>query len=154
MRWQSFASKAAELRANPRPISLKNRAVEVITAFEPQARFTRIYVGTNKGDVAYMRPPADAVARATEGAGPGLIIAPVYRQGAPATVREMDRAAGFRWLVDNAVNYSSMLRPGFELLTSFVERCALYSLTYSNLDEAIELINRLHQGMLAPAQPH
>jgi hypothetical protein len=66
----------------------------------------------------------------------------------------MDKGAGFRWLIDNAINYSSMLGTGFELLTSFVERCGLYSLTYSNLDEAIDLINRLHQRIPAPARLH
>lgn len=147
-----FCFDSGNVLPNPRPVSLKNRAVEVVAAYAPQARFSRVYRGTNKGDVAYMQPPADAVARAHEPAGPGLVIAPVFRQGAPTTVREMDRTAGFRWLIDNSVNYSSLLRTGFDLLTGFLERCALYSLTYSNLDEAIEEIDRLHQA-LPPLQP-
>ena len=137
---------------NPRPVSLKNLAVEVVAGYAPQARFSRVYRDTNKGDVAYMQPPADAVARAHEPAGPGLVVAPVFRRGAPTTVRVMERTAGFRWLIDNSVNYSSLLRTGFDLLTGFLERCELYSLTYSNLDEAIEEIGRLHRA-LPPLRP-
>ncbi len=142
-----FCFDSGNVLPNPRPVSLKNRAVEVVAARAPRARFSRIYRGTNKGDVSYMQPPADAVARAHEPAGPGMVVAPVFRHGAPTTVRKMDRTAGFRWLIDNSVNYSSMLRTGFDLLTDFLEKCELYSLTYSNLDEAIEEIGRLHRSL-------
>jgi len=87
------------------------------------------------------------VARAHEAAGPGLVVAPVFRQGARTSVRALDRTEGFRWLIDNSVNYSSMLQTGFDLLTGFIEQCELYSITYSNLDEAIEEIDRLHRAL-------
>ena len=149
-----FCFETGGLRANPRPISLKNRAVSVIAGLEPRARFSRLYRGTNKGDIAYMQPPPEAIARLHEGAGPGLIIAPVYRIGSPLELEPIERAAGLRWLIDNAVNYSSMLETGFELLAGFVERCELYSLTYSSLEEAIATIDRLY-GELAPGPgPH
>ena len=32
------------------------------------------------------------------------------------------------------------------MLTGVIERCNVYSMTYSNLDEAIDLIDRLHRG--------
>jgi len=148
-----FCEETGGLRSNPRPVSLKNRSVDVIAGREPQACFSRVYRGTNKGDVAYMKPPIEAVTRAQEIAAPGLLIAPVFRPGSPPVVLSLERAAAFRWLVDNSTNYSSKLRTGFNLLTGFVERCALYSLTYSNLDEAIETIDRLHRE-LAPLPPH
>lgn len=140
-----FCFETGRLLANPRPVSLKNRAVDVIRAYEPRARFSRVYRGTNKGDIAYMQAPPDAVARMHESAGPGLLVAPVFRAGAPATVRRMERAEGFRWLTDNAVNYASMLRHGFDTFTGFVEQSGLYALTYSDIDEAIATIGGLHQ---------
>lgn len=142
-----FCEETGGLRANPRPISLKNRSIEVIAARAPEAKFSRVYRETNKGDIAYMQAPAEAVRRADEVALPGLLVAPVFRQDSPVVVRPLERAAAFRWLVDNSINYQSMLRAGFELLTGFVERCALYSLTYSNLDEAIETIDQLHRDL-------
>ena len=68
----------------------------------------------------------------------------MFRAGAPASVRRMERAEGFRWLTDNAVNYASMLQHGFDTLAAFVERSGLYALTYSDLDEAIATIDELH----------
>ena len=140
-----FSFEDGSVHPNPRPVSLKNQAVALIAAFEPRARFSRLYRGTLKGDVAYMQPPREAIARAQEPAVPGLVIAPVYAEGAATTVTALDRAAGFRWLVDSTLNYASMLRPGFEMMTGVVERCGLYSLTYSDLGSAIEAIGRLHE---------
>jgi HprK-related kinase A len=147
-----FCFEDGRLLPNPRPVSLKNRSIEIISAFEPRAHLSRIYRETNKGDVAYMRPPSESVERAHEKAVPGLVIAPAYREGATATLKPMSRTEGFRWLVDNSVNYSSMLRVAFDMLVAAVERCELYSLAYSNLDEAIDLIDRVHRQL--PLQAH
>jgi HprK-related kinase A len=141
-----FCFETGRLLANPRPVSLKNQAVDVIRAREPRAYFSRFYLNTNKGDIAYMRAPTDAVQRASESAGPGLLVAPMFRRGATLSVREMDRVEAFRWLTDNAVNYASMLQHGFDTLADFVEGSRAYALTYSDLDEAIACIGRLHEG--------
>jgi HprK-related kinase A len=140
-----FCFETGRVLANPRPVSLKNRAVEVMQAREPQAQFSQVFRGTSKGDIAYMRAPPDAVARAHESAGPGLLVAPVFRRDAALSVREMERTEAFRWLTDNAVNYASMLQHGFDTVARFVERSGLYALTYSDLDEAIDGIDRLHR---------
>ncbi len=140
-----FCYETGRLLANPRPVSLKNRSMEVMRAFEPRACFSRVYQGTNKGDVGYMQAPAQAVARAHESAGPGLLVAPVFRQGAPVSIRRMDCKEGFRWLTDNALNYASLLQYGFATVTHFIEHSGLYALTYSKLDDAIDAINQLHE---------
>ncbi len=142
-----FCFEDGRIRPNPRPVSLKNRAIDLVAAFEPRARFSRTYRATHKGDIAYMEPPPGAIERAEELAVPGLVVGPTYREGAPATLQALDKAEGFRWLVDNSVNYSSMLKTGFDMLTEVVERCGMYLLTYSNLDEAIGLLDRLHREL-------
>ena len=135
------------LLANLRPVSLKNKAIELIAAFEPRACLTRVYRGTPRGDIAYMRAPPGAVARSHETAVPALVIAPAYAAGSPAVIKPMSKVEGFRLLTDNAVNYSSLLKPGFDMLTGLVENCACYTLTYSDLAEAIELINNLYSEL-------
>jgi hypothetical protein len=142
-----FCFEDGQVRPNPRPVSLKNQAIDLMAAFEPRARFSRTYRGTPKGDIAYMEPPPGAIERAGEMAVPGLVVGPTYRKGAPATLQALDKAEGFRWLADNSVNYSSMLKTGFDMLTAVVERCGIYLLTYSNLDEAIGLLDCLHQDL-------
>jgi hypothetical protein len=141
-----FCFEDGRLLPNPRPVSLKNMALDVIAAFEPGACMSRVYRGTNKGDVGYMRAPEESVRRAHEKSDPALVVAPTFRAGAPASLRAMPKTEGFRWLIDNSVNYSSMLRTGFDILTGVIERCSVYSMIYSNLDEAIDLIDRLHRG--------
>lgn len=128
---------------NPRPVSLKNKAIEVIGAFEPAAVFSRTYKGTPKGDVAYMRVPDEAVDSLGEPARPSLLLVPKYRAGTDTTLRPLGRTEAFRWLIDSTGSYPTMLDTGFKLLTRLVESCGLYWLEYSNLDEAIARLNRL-----------
>ena len=141
-----FDFETGHLVGNPCQVSLKNRAVDVIRSFDPRTRFSRTFLGTSKGDIAYMQPPQPSVARAHDRAGPGMLIAPVFRRDATLEVREMERAVAFRWLADNAVNDASMLDHSFQTLANFVENSRAYTLTYSNLDEAIACIERPHEG--------
>lgn len=142
-----FSLEDGRLLANPRPVSLKNKSVGVIAAFEPRACLTRVYRGTPKGDVAYMRAPPGAVARAQDTAVPALVIAPAYAAGSPAILKPLTKVEAFRLLTDNAVNYSSLLKPGFDVVTGLAENCACYTLTYSDLAEAIELINNVQSKL-------
>jgi HprK-related kinase A len=150
--WRLFSDEATVfgfndglLYPNPRPVSLKNTSIDVIRTFEPSAQFSPIYQGTPKGDVAYMRAPEESVARAGEPAVPGLVVTPAYIAGAKISTRTLDKAEGFRMLMDNAVNYASMLQTGFDFLTHVVARCTMLELTYSDFDEAIALIDTLHR---------
>ena len=138
-----FSLRNGRLLANPRPVSLKNKAVGVIRSFEPDACLTRVFRGTPKGDIAYMRAPPGSIARADETAIPSLVIAPAYVAGSATIIKPMSKVEGFRLLTDNAVNYSSVLKPGFDIVTGLVENCRFYTLTYSNLAEATELIGNL-----------
>ena len=140
-----FCFESGRIVANPRPVSLKNEAVGVMRARAPNARFSRTYRETAKGDIAYMQPPLDAVAHRHDSAGAGLLVAPMYRRGAATTVRAMTHAEAFRWLTDNAVNYASMLQFGFDTVANFIERSGRYALTYSDVDDAIATIGGLHE---------
>ena len=150
--WRLFTDETALLscrdglmRANPRPVSLKNESIGVIAKFAPEVRLSRIFRGTPKGDIAYVQTPAEAVARAAEPAEPALVIRPIFKAGASTSLQPLDKIDAFRLLTDCAVNYSSLLRAGFDAMVGLVDRCAHYELTYSDLDDAIRLISDLHQ---------
>jgi hypothetical protein len=158
--WRLFSDETAliscedgRLRPNPRPVSLKNASIGVIADFAPQAHIGAVHHGTPKGDVAYMRAPADAVTRLLETAEPALVVAPVYQAGAATGLRAMEKVEGFRLLADNAVNYSSLLRAGFDTLATTVDRCDFYEITYSDLDGAVERIGALLEATGAE-RPH
>ncbi len=138
-----FSFEDFEVIPNPRPVSLKNKAIEVIGAFAPDAIFSRTFVGTPKGDVAYMRAPDEALARLHQRARPNLVLIPKYQAGADTTLRRLGRSEAFNWLIESTGSYPTMLDTGFGLLARLVESCGLYALEYSNLDQAIALLTRL-----------
>lgn len=157
--WRLLSDELAILRTddmqllpNPRPISLKNESVGVISDFSLDAEIGETCEGTIKGNIAYMRPPAESVARAKETAMPGLIISPIYVPEAPIDLKPLQKAEGFMWMVENAVNYFALLEIGFNMMARIVDSCPIYRLTYSDLDQATGLIERLHQELLVSEQ--
>jgi HprK-related kinase A len=126
-----------------RPVSLKNRSIEVIRAFAPEAQFSEVVHDTLKGSVAHMKPPPDSVRRDLEPARLGWIVFPRYRAGSPLTARELPRSNGFMQLLDHAFNYHLHGNRGFECLADMVEPTQALDLSYSRLDDAIAFFDRL-----------
>jgi len=135
-----------EIVANPRPISLKNQAIEIIAALAPDARFSPRYEGTIKGTISFLLPTPEAVAQAARGARPSMVVAPAFQAGAPCALEDLDKATGFTRLTENSVNYFSTLKPGFETLVRLTDECRFHALTYGDLREAVELLTRLHDA--------
>ena len=136
-----FASCA--IQPMPRPVSLKNGSIDVMRAFAPAALIGPPVHDTIKGSVAHMRPPADSVGRAMEAAQAGWIVFPRYRSEAPAALTVLPKERAVMQMANNAFNYGIHGRRGFELLTSFVDRCGCYEFEYGNLDEAACVFDRL-----------
>lgn len=157
--WRLLSDEFAILRPgdirllpNPRPMSLKNDAIALMADFAPEFQVGALCEGTNKGTVAFLRPPREAVERAKETAAPGLAVVPRFRAGEPARLEPMRKAEAFSWFVDNSVNYFAMLRTGFETLADTIEACACYRLTYHDLDEALGLLGRAHAEAAEPGR--
>lgn len=131
------------IQPHPRPISLKNASIELIKSELPEARFSRIYTGTAKGSVVFMRAPNEAVRRAEETARPVLVIAPTYQSDAAVKIERLEKAQAFMRLVGHSANYFTLMKVGFETLANVVETCDHYLLTYAKLDDAIAAIDRL-----------
>ncbi len=141
-----FDTTSLELIPVPRPISLKNRSIDVMRDFAPQALFSPPVPDTVKGTVAHLQPPADAVARAPERARPRWLVLPRYQVQAEARLDPVPRARMFMALVANTFNYSVHGAGAFERLAQIVERCECYEFTYSRLDDAVATFDRLAAG--------
>ena len=128
---------------NPRPISLKNRSIDVVRTHAPNAIFGPVVHDTLKGSVAHVRPPADAVAHVAERVPPAWIIFPTYRADAPATLTRVPRAQAFMKLMGQTFNYAVHGREGFAAMADLIEACDCYDFSYSQLDEAVALFDRL-----------
>jgi len=141
--------KDGQVHPLPRPISLKNESIEVMRRFAPDAVVSPEAVATEKGTIAYLKPPAQALARAQEPARPAWVIFPKYEAGAGARVEPVSKGRAFMRLAQGAFNYSVLGAEGFRVLGDLVEACACHALDYDDLDAAL----RRFEGLAAPARP-
>lgn len=126
-----------------RPVSLKNHSIEVIRAFEPRARLSRLAHGTAKGTVAHMRPPDEHIARMDESAPAAWVVFPRWRLGAEANLKPRTRAGTAVELARNSFNYPTLGLTGFDRLTALVDACACFDFEYGRLDDAIATFDAL-----------
>lgn len=130
----------------PRPVSLKNESIDIIKSFAPEAVFSSEVHETVKGRVAHMRPQADAVARSSETVQAGWVVLPRYVAGQEPKLEPMPKAEALLRMAENSFNYATHGQRGFEVLADVVDHCDCFRFSYSSLDEAAALFNRLADG--------
>lgn len=137
--------RPADRRLQPvaRPISLKNESIELIRQWAPNGHFSPVFTGTIRGDIAFLRPPAESVARAAETVAPSLIVSPTYQADVPVTLEPLGKSETFRLLADNCMNYHTTQRFGFDTIAGLVESCAAYRLWFGTLAQAVEEMDAL-----------
>ncbi|MFZ5575544.1 MAG: HprK-related kinase A [Pseudomonadota bacterium] len=135
--------KTGLIQPLPRPVSLKNRSIDVIRAFAPDVYINRASHDTVKGTVAHMRPPRDSVRRQHEAARPGWVIFPEWKSGAPPTLTPRSRAQTFMFLAQNAFNYSHLGEDGFRVGTALIDQVDCFDFHYGELPEAIAVFDAL-----------
>lgn len=124
----------------PRPVSLKNASIPLIQARYPAAVFSEPARDTLKGTVAHMQPPANALTLANQPALPSLIVFPRYIAGHATEWLPLDRHLAVLRCVEQSFNYSLHGATGFDTLVGLARRSHCHSLNYSQLDEAIPLL--------------
>ena len=127
----------------PRLMPLKNESIEVIRRFAPDAHIGPSFHGTRKGTVAHVRPPTESVERAGEPATPAWLVFPRWVRGSPLRLEPMPKAQAFLMVASNAFNYEVLGETSFRLVDAMVGACACYSLTYSDLGEAVAALDRV-----------
>jgi HprK-related kinase A len=137
------------VHALARPVSLKNRSIDVIRAFAPEAVFNTPVPGTAKGTVAHMRAPAEHVRRVDEPAQAAWVVFPRWRAQAAVRLRGRERAATVVELARNSFNYGTLGLVGFEAMSALVESCACFDFEYGQLDDAIATFDALAAGSAA-----
>ncbi|MFQ5958847.1 MAG: HprK-related kinase A [Alphaproteobacteria bacterium] len=130
-----------KLAAIPRPMSLKDRSIEVVRRLAPDAVFGPACADTRKGTVAHMKPPVDSVRRAGEPAMPAWIVFPAYDAEAETRLEPLAKARAFFRVADNAFNYHVLGRTGFEAVSRLIDGCVCYELPYSSLEDALALLD-------------
>jgi HprK-related kinase A len=126
----------------PRPISLKNRAIDVMEEEVERRRFGPWLVATPKGTIRHLRPPADAIARMDEPARPVLILFPRFGREFEAEVRPVGAAEAFVRLTQASTNYIALGERGFTALAELVQLPAR-AIDYATTDEGVRLVESL-----------
>jgi hypothetical protein len=128
----------------PRPVSIKNAAIDLIRQRMPDAVIGPIATDTAKGTVAHLKAPLDSVRRAEERATPAWLVFPEYDSAASETVLEpLSKGRSLMAAAESSFNYDVLGVTGFETVADLVDRCECYTLTYQDLDEALARIAQM-----------
>ena len=140
-----LSMKTNQVFGMARPVNLKNASIDIIKNFATQAQFTEIVPDTTKGTIALMRPPAESVDRAQEPAEPCWVILPQYSAGAPACLETANPVETFMLLAEQSFNYDIHGEAGFHRIGKLLDECSCHRFTYSSLDDAISLFERMFE---------
>jgi HprK-related kinase A len=146
--------KDGRVRALARPISLKNDAIEIIRGLAPGTTFGPFAIDTRKGTVAHMKPPSRSVRRAEEPAVPHWIVMPRYVAGEALHLERASKTSAFWGMADNSLNYEILGETGFTALVRLIDSCQCYSLTHSDLCDAVAALDRLSDEPQASKERH
>ena len=131
------------LLAIARPISLKDRSIQVIQDFAPNAVLGPLVENTHKGTIAHMRPPSDSTDRVDEHSKAAWIVLPKYESEAETRLTPLAKARAFFRLADNSFNYDILGAQGFRMTCDLIDSCDSYEFSYSSLDEAVACLGDL-----------
>lgn len=131
------------LQPCPRPVSLKNNAIDVIRRRHPEVVLGPLARDTHKGTIGHVPTPAPAVAQGAEQVVPRLIVFPKWRAGASLSIEPVSQGQAAMRLIDQSFNYSILGAAGFARMANLVAAAEAWDLEYSSLDEARDALSDL-----------
>lgn len=148
--WRLFSDEMAIIDVHSqqiipfvRPISLKNKAIDIIKQFSTDAVIGDSFQDTAKGTVAHMKPPKNSVLASKITAKGKWIVFPRYSEGSEISLRTLAKGETVIKLAENSFNYNVRGGLGFEALCHLVEHSDCYAFEYGKLDDAINLFAEL-----------
>jgi HprK-related kinase A len=134
-----------DVRAFPRPVSLKNDSIAVGRAAWPNASMGPLLRATPKGDVRHFAPDAAAIAAMDRPAPPALLLFP--RFGSSAEVRPVPPGETFVRLTQASTNYTALGRSGFESLVRLVRGVPALAVDYPDGEAGVEAVEALWRAL-------
>lgn len=132
-----------ELYPIPRPISLKNKSIDIIQDFSNKAVIGRTVQDTAKGTVGHMRPLDECVSQAVISVKPSKLVFPRYQKGSETSLQPIAKCRAFMKAAENSFNYNVLGAIGFRALAELIDMCDSYEFKYQSLDEALSCFNQL-----------
>jgi HprK-related kinase A len=128
---------------SPRPVSLKNKSINIIKDFASNAVFGDVIPGTLKGDIAHMLPPQSALTEQSTPVKPAFLVFPHYKENAEKKFIELSKARTLMALAEHAFNFNILGEEGFDSMSNMIGRVKCYDFTYADLTTALEGIDGL-----------
>ncbi|MCC2978797.1 HprK-related kinase A [Sphingomonas sp. IC4-52] len=125
----------------PRPVSLKNDAIEVVAKSLRHSQWGPLISDTPKGTIRHLVPQANALAGAEQPARPILLLFP--RFGAAPDQRVVGAGEAFVRLTQASTNYVGLGERGFLALTGLVSDVTRVAIDYPDADTAAAMIEAL-----------
>jgi len=147
----AYDPQRGAFRAMLKPIALKNESIDVIRRFAPDAPLGPQFPKTRKGTVCHLAASAAAVARRHEPAKPGAVILPRWVKGSRTVLEPVPMDRVFAALAFNAFNYETLGVTAFDAVVGLARQCPAWTLTYSDLSDALAAIDRLWADALPPS---
>jgi HprK-related kinase A len=126
-----------------RPVSLKNRSIEIIKNFDANAVLGPETHETHKGTVAHMKSDLASDSHDPTLIPARLIIFPRYSQGSKLVLQKKPKTEAFMFAGLHSFNYSLLSQTGFDTMCILMDNVSCYDLTFSELDKALQVIEKL-----------
>lgn len=127
----------------PRPISLKNRSLEVIRNFSPDVIMGPVVNDTAKGAIGHVRPPDQSVELGERPAKPAKLIFPKYIEDSKTDLTFLSKSRALLKVAENCFNYNILGAQGFNSAGDLINASDCYEFKYSCLEEAVALFTEL-----------
>jgi hypothetical protein len=128
-----------------KPIVLKPAGTDVLREMRPPPVGGVDAIGR---DGEWLLAVGDDVCRPVGGpCPPELVVVPTYLPGHGTQLKRLSETEAFVALAVNAVNFAEHGTNGSRALADLVKRCECVALTMSDLDEAVEIVRRLVEGV-------
>jgi HprK-related kinase A len=151
--WRLLSDEMALVRLSdgkiqpiPRPISLKNRSIDIIGAHSSPLHIGPAFTDTHKGTVAHMRAPIESVHSSNIPADAKWVVYPCYDAGANLFINAISGCNSALKLADESFNFPLLGSRGFEALSNLALESQSFELRYSQLEDAIAWFNDLDAG--------
>jgi len=132
-----------EIQPIPRPVSLKNKSIQIIKNFAPDAVIGQIIPNTTKGNISHMLAPEESVLRQHDRAKLNYIIFPKYNEKSKTILSNKPAAQACMSVIANTFNFNILGEQGFEAVSDIINNTDCFDFTYPDLNEAIVKLEAL-----------
>lgn len=129
----------------PRPIPLKNESIPAFRRFAPNAVMGPTFLNTRKGDITHVRPPTSSLDRIGDPVAPAWVVLPRYQADANTRLEPITPDRALLLMASNSFNFNLLGTPAFDALSRLIEAVECHRIAYSDLEQAVEVMDTLTQ---------